>query len=114
MYIGKNLIVLRHARRFTQKEIARLAGMSQANYSKIESDIQRQVAVFVRILGVGVDALWQPLASTPGSQAPSAGAEASLVAAQQATIEALRAQIEAERHNWQGLNAPPRENQEAV
>lgn len=109
MHIGKNLIILRHTRRLTQQEIARRAGMSQANYSKIESDLQRvsprQIAAFADIFGVGPEALCRSLTGDPGS--PATEAVEMLIASQHATIEALQKQIEAERRNWQGLSTPP-------
>jgi len=40
MRIGKNLIRHRNAKGWSQEDVASMAGMSQSNYSKIESDKQ--------------------------------------------------------------------------
>ncbi|MCW5921882.1 MAG: helix-turn-helix transcriptional regulator [Saprospiraceae bacterium] len=44
MRIGKNLIRYRFAKGWSQEDLAREVGMSQGNYSKIESDRQECLA----------------------------------------------------------------------
>lgn len=108
MRIGKNLIILRHALNRSQKEIAAMAGMSQSNYSKIESDLQEasleQIEIFARILCVSVPALLQPnLPDQHRQEEPVAGGFSgnavieALITAKDQTIEVLRAQLESER-----------------
>ena len=54
MRIGKNLIRHRNAKGWSQEVVASMAGMSQSNYSKIESDKQdvkwEQIESLVNIL----------------------------------------------------------------
>ncbi len=108
MRIGKNLIILRHALNRSQKEIAAMAGMSQSNYSKIESDLQEasleQIEIFARILCVSAPALLQPnLPDQHRQEEPVAGGFSgnsvieALITAKDQTIEVLRAQLESER-----------------
>lgn len=56
MRIGKNLIRCRFAKGWSQESLARETGMSQSNYSKIESDKQdaspEQIEAFAQALGI--------------------------------------------------------------
>ncbi|MEY3249246.1 MAG: hypothetical protein RL742_1289 [Bacteroidota bacterium] len=64
MRIGKNLIRRRFARGWSQEDVARMAGMSQPNYSKIESDkqdvTQEQIEAFARLFEISVAELLAP------------------------------------------------------
>ena len=56
MRIGKNLIRYRFAKGWSQEAMARETGMSQSNYSRIESDKQdafpEQIEAFAQVLGI--------------------------------------------------------------
>lgn len=64
MRIGKNLIRHRFSKGWSQEDLAREVGMSQSNYSKIESDKQdassEQIEAFALALGVSPSILVSP------------------------------------------------------
>lgn len=64
MRIGKNLIRHRFAKGWSQEDVAREVGMSQSNYSKIESDKQdvspEQIEALASVLGISPAALIGP------------------------------------------------------
>ena len=108
MRIGKNLIRYRFAKGWSQEDRAREVGMSQSNYSKIESDKQdaspEQIEVFAQALGVSPAALVGPdspfynIENQHGGHANNYfvqnGIEA-VIAAKDETIAVLKGQLHA-------------------
>lgn len=108
MRIGKNLIRYRFAKGWSQEDLAREVGMSQSNYSKIESDKQdaspEQIEAFADALGISPAGLVgpdSPIFNSEHQQGGHAnnyfvqnGAE-TLIAAKDETIGILKERIRA-------------------
>ena len=104
MRIGKNLIRYRCAKGWSQEDLAHEVGMSQSNYSKIESDKQdaspEQIEVFAQALGVSPAALVGPdnpfynIETQHDGHATQNGIEA-VIAAKDETIAVLKEQLHA-------------------
>jgi transcriptional regulator with XRE-family HTH domain len=107
MRIGKNLIRYRFAKGMSQEGIAREIGMSQGNYSKIESDkqdaSQEQIEALASVLDVSPAALVAPegpfynIENQHGGHANNYfvqhGAEA-IIAAKEETIGVLKERLQ--------------------
>ena len=127
MRIGKNLIRQRFAKGWSQEDVAREVGMSQSNYSKIESDKQdaspEQIEAFAAALGVspatliGPDNPFYSIENQHGGNATNylvQGGMEAVVAAKDETIAVLKAQLHGLEARIQSMEEEIRINREQV